>query len=74
VLKLYLKDCLVEPLRLSGRVQQVSAAGVKLKYDYPGEAVANLIEKLAFRRHRRQIADQRQPRAFDPSRTGRFKR
>jgi hypothetical protein len=75
VLELYLKDCLVEPLRLSGRVQQVSAAGdVKLKYDYPGEAVANLIEKLAFRRHRRQIADQRQPRAFDPSRTGRFKR
>jgi hypothetical protein len=75
VLELYLKECLVEPLRLFGRVQQVSAAGeVKLKYDNPGEAVANLIEKLAFRRHRRQVADQRQPRTFDPSRTGRFKR
>jgi hypothetical protein len=27
----------------------------------PGEAVSDLLEKLAFRRHRRQVAGSRQP-------------
>lgn len=59
VLELYLRDCLVEPLRLTGHVATVSAERVKVKFDNPGEAVADLIEKLAFRRHRRQIAGAR---------------
>jgi Atypical PilZ domain, cyclic di-GMP receptor len=60
VLELYLRDCIVEPLRLSGRVSAVSADGkVHVKFDNCGEAVADLIEKLAFRRHRRQIAGAR---------------
>jgi len=75
MLEIQLKDFLVEPLRLIGRVANVSPEGqVKVKFVHPGEAIANLIEKLAFRRHRRQVADQRQPKGFDPMRTGRFKR
>jgi len=76
MLEIQLKDFLVEPLRLVGRVAAVSPDGqIKVKFIHPGEVIANLIEKLAFRRHRRQVADQRQPKApFDPSRTGRFRR
>jgi hypothetical protein len=60
VLELYLRDCIVEPLRISGRVSSVSAEGkVQVKFDNCGEAVADLIEKLAFRRHRRQVAGAR---------------
>lgn len=61
VLELYLREWAVEPLRLSGKVMSVGADGkVKVKFDNPGEAVADLIEKLAFRRHRRQVAGARQ--------------
>lgn len=75
VVEIQLKDFLVEPLRLIGRVANISPEGqIKVKFIHPGEAIANLIEKLAFRRHRRQVADQRQPKGFDPMRTGRFKR
>ena len=35
---------------------------IKVRFAPVGEAVADLIEKLAFRRHRRQIAESRQPR------------
>lgn len=60
VLELYLRDCIVEPLRLSGRVSAVSAEGrVQVKFDNCSEAVADLLEKLAFRRHRRQVAGAR---------------
>jgi hypothetical protein len=74
MLEIYLKDCLVEPLRLIGRVANVSAEGqIKVKFQNPGEAIADLIEKLAFRKHRRQVADSRQSRV-DTASTGRFKR
>jgi Atypical PilZ domain, cyclic di-GMP receptor len=74
ILEIYLKDCLVEPLRLVGRVVNVSAEGqIKVKFHSPGEAIADLIEKLAFRKHRRQVADSRQPRV-DTARTGKFRR
>jgi Atypical PilZ domain, cyclic di-GMP receptor len=60
VLELYLRDCIVDPLRLSGRIAAVSTEGkVQVKFDNCGEAVADLIEKLAFRRHRRQVAGAR---------------
>jgi hypothetical protein len=35
---------------------------VAVKFLPPGDAVADLIEKLAFRRHRRRVAGSRQPR------------
>jgi hypothetical protein len=74
-LEIYLNDFLVEPLRLYGRVANLTAEGrIGVKFHDSGEAISDLIEKLAFRRHRRQVADSRQPRSFDPSRTGRFRR
>jgi len=75
VLEIYLKDCLVEPLCLLGSVTDVASDGwIKLKLHSAGEAVADLIEKLVFRRHRRQVADSRQPRSGDTARTGKFRR
>jgi len=63
IAEIYLHDCLAQPLRLPGRVTSVTPDGhVKVRFSPVGEAVADLIEKLAFRRHRRQIAGSRQPR------------
>lgn len=60
VLEVYLHDCLAQPLRLPGRVTNVTPDGnVKARFLPLGEAVADLIEKMAFRRHRRQIAGTR---------------
>jgi len=51
-----------QPLRLIGRVANVSPGGeVKVRFLPPGEAVSALLEKLAFRRHRRAVAGNRQP-------------
>ena len=63
ITEIYLRDCLAEPLRLPGRITNVSPDGqIKVRFLPLGETVAELIEKLAFRRHRRQIAGARQPR------------
>lgn len=59
-LEVYLHDCLAQPLRLPGRVTNVTPDGnVKARFVPLGEPVADLIEKMAFRRHRRQIAGAR---------------
>ncbi len=61
--EVYLRECLAQPLRMVGEIVSVgSDALVKARFEYPGESVADLIEKLAFRRHRRQVAGARQPR------------
>ena len=63
VAEIYLHDCLAQPLRLPGRVTNVTPDGqIGVRFAPVGEAVADLIEKLAFRRHRRQVAGSRQPR------------
>jgi hypothetical protein len=63
IAEIYLRDCLAEPLRLAGRVTNVTPdRHIKVKFLPMGEAVSDLLEKLAFRRHRRQIAGARQPR------------
>jgi hypothetical protein len=60
--EIYLRECVAEPLRLIGRVANVSAGGeIKVRFLPPGEAAADLLEKLAFRRHRRQVAGSRNP-------------
>jgi len=65
VLEVHLHDCLAQPLRLPGRVTNVTPDGnVKARFSPLGEAVADLIEKMAFRRHRRQIAGTRTVRAL----------
>jgi hypothetical protein len=63
VLEIYLRECLAQPLRMIGEIVSIgSDSMVKVRFEYPGEAVSDLIEKLAFRRHRRQVAGVRQPR------------
>jgi hypothetical protein len=60
--EIYLRECVAEPLRLIGRVANVSQNGeVKVRFLPPGEAASDLLEKLAFRRHRRQVAGSRNP-------------
>jgi hypothetical protein len=59
--EIYLRECVAEPLRLIGRVANVSPGGeIKVRFLPPGEATSDLLEKLAFRRHRRQVAGSRQ--------------
>ena len=63
VAEIYLRDFLVEPLRLMGRITNVTPDGqIKARFSPSGEVVGDLIEKLTFRRHRRQVAESRQPR------------
>jgi hypothetical protein len=60
VAEIYLRDFLAEPLRLIGRITNVAPDGqIKVRFTPTGETVADLIEKLTFRRHRRQIAESR---------------
>ncbi len=57
VLEIYLRDCIADPLRLMGRIASVGLDGrVKTRFIPLGEQIADLLEKLAFRRHRRQVA------------------
>jgi hypothetical protein len=63
LLDIYLRDSLPQPLTLIANITHVSPDGqVRATFSPPGEAAADLIEKLAFRRHRRQVAGVRQPR------------
>ena len=63
VLEIYLRDSLPQPLRLLGRITSAEADGrVKARFIPPSETIADLLEKLAFRRHRRQVAGARQSR------------
>ncbi len=63
LLDIYLRDCLAQPITLIGRVSRVNPEGmVRVNFTPPGEATADLLEKLAFRRHRRQVAGVRQTR------------
>lgn len=70
LLDIWLRECLAQPLTLIANVTQVTPDGrVKATFTPPGEATADLIEKLAFRRHRRHVAGVRQPRR-SPGETG----
>jgi hypothetical protein len=63
VAEIYLRDCVAEPLRLIGRIANVTPDGqIKARFTPPGETIADLIEKISFRRHRRKIAESRHPR------------
>ena len=63
VLEVYLRDCIAEPLRLVGRIASIAPDGrIKARFVPPGENIADLMEKLAFRKHRRQVAGAKQPK------------
>jgi hypothetical protein len=62
VFEVYLRECIAEPLRLIGRIASVGPDGrVKVRFVPPGEHIADLLEKYAFRKHRRQIAGAKHP-------------
>jgi hypothetical protein len=63
VLEIYLRDCIADPLHLVGRIVSVGLDGrTKTRFLPPGEHIADLLEKLAFRKHRRQVAGAKHPR------------
>jgi Atypical PilZ domain, cyclic di-GMP receptor len=63
VAEIHLRDFLVEPLRLLGTLTAVTAEGkVTARFAPVGEPVADLLERLIFRHHRRHVAGIRQPR------------
>jgi Atypical PilZ domain, cyclic di-GMP receptor len=63
LLEIWLRDSLPQSLTLLVNVTHLLNDGlVKATVTPPGETAADLIEKLAFRRHRRHVADVRHPR------------
>jgi hypothetical protein len=63
IVEIHLKDCLVQPLTLSGTVSDDTADGmIQISFDPLPEPVSDHMEKLVFRRHRRQIAGVRHAR------------
>jgi hypothetical protein len=61
ILEVTLRDIVVQPLNLPAEVVNGAAAGqVRVRFVSLGETVADHIEKLVFRRHRRKIAGARQ--------------
>jgi hypothetical protein len=64
LLEVFLKEFVAEPLRLVGRIASVGQDGrVKMQFEPMNPTVADMMEKLAFRRHRRQVAGARQPKS-----------
>jgi hypothetical protein len=63
-LQLFLRGTLPQPLTLAGRVVGVDppTRQVKIRFIPICEPVADLLEKLAFRKHRRNVADSRRIR------------
>jgi hypothetical protein len=60
VLEVMLRDIVVQPLHLPAQVVAGAAQGqVRVRFLALGEVVADHIEKLVFRRHRRKIAGAR---------------
>ena len=63
VVEIHLRDFLAEPLRLVGTLTAVTGDGeVKALFAPVGDSVADLLERLIFRHHRRKVAGFRQPR------------
>jgi Atypical PilZ domain, cyclic di-GMP receptor len=63
MVEIQLRDFLAEPLRLIGTLTTVSAEGeVTARFAPVGPPLADLLERLIFRHHRRQVAGNRQPR------------
>ena len=63
ILEVGLRDVVVQPLNLPAQTVAGAAPGAsRVRFTLLGEVVADHIEKLVFRRHRRKIADTRRPR------------
>jgi len=62
VLRVQLRSSLPQPLELPAEVSAVTGATVRVKFPELAEGTVELIQKLAFLRHRRHIADARKAR------------
>jgi hypothetical protein len=62
VMHIFLRNALPQPLSLPARIAAADDRQVKLRFMPVAEPIADLIEKLAFRRHRRHVAGARKPR------------
>jgi hypothetical protein len=63
VLHLYLRPTLPRPLSFPARVSGRDPEGrTRVRFHTLSDPVADMIEKLAFRRHRRHVAESRRPR------------
>ena len=63
LLRIQLRSSLPQPLELPAEVANVDGATVKVRFPELSEAVAELIQRLAFLRHRRHIAGVRKARS-----------
>ena len=60
--EIYLRECVAQPLRFAGSASAVTGGGeLTVRFVPLDDAVASLIGKIAFRRHRRQIAGRLSP-------------
>jgi hypothetical protein len=62
VLRVQLRSSLPQPLELPAEVSAVTGATVRVRFPELSEGNVKLIQKLAFLRHRRHIADARKAR------------
>ncbi len=63
ILEVVIRDSVVQPLNLPAEVVPSEKPGeARVRFTVLGEVVADHMEKLVFRRHRRKIAGSRQPR------------
>jgi hypothetical protein len=62
MLRVQIRSSLPQPLELPGEVIAVGGASVRVRFAELSEGTAELIQKLAFLRHRRNIADARKSR------------
>jgi hypothetical protein len=62
LLRVLLRSSLPQPLELPAEVESVEGSLVKVKFPGLSEGVVELIQRLAFLRHRRHIADVRKAR------------
>jgi hypothetical protein len=62
VLRIHLHGSLPQPLELAGSVGRVEGSQAQVRFDEMADGVAELIQRLAFLRHRRDVADARKSR------------
>jgi atypical PilZ domain-containing cyclic di-GMP receptor len=63
LLRIYLRGSLPQPLELPAEVTAVEGSTVKFEFAQLPESVAELIQRLAFLRHRRDVAGARKARS-----------
>lgn len=63
LLRIYLRGSLPQPLELPAKVTSIEGASVKFEFAQLAESVAELIQRLAFLRHRRDVAGARKARS-----------